>query len=160
MKDNVILRGYIALLLLEHGKSQLLRSLAELIGQEQYELEKILDDIYKVKNTPTKQAHVGKPSASINSLLEKHPDKAALVLSLKDRYDNRTLFPELKDVRRFLEKHSQTPKSLKSRVDAAPKVIRVLIELPLQELEAMLSNPPSKEFSDLGIISDQILNRD
>jgi len=160
MKNNSILRGHIALLLLEYGKNSVLRSLAELIEQEPYDLEKILDNINKVKTTQTKQTPVAKSFISINSVLEKHPEKASLVRSLMDRYDNRTLLPELKDVRRFLEKHSQTPKSLKSRVDAAPKIIRVLIELPLQELEAMLSNPPNKEFSDLGIISDQILSRD
>lgn len=160
MKSDQILRVYITLLLLEYGKNPVLRMLAELIDHDQNKLEKILDDMNKIRRAPTKRMPTAKPSVSINSLLEKHPDKAPIVLSLKDRYDNRTLLPELKDVRRFLEKYSQTPKSIKSRADAAPKVIRVLIELPLQELEAMLSAPTAKGESDLGMISDQILSRD
>jgi hypothetical protein len=159
MKNNTILRWHLALLLLEYGENSVVRTLADVAGQAPDELETLLQDINKVGHTKTKKAPTNKPSVSVNALLESHPEKAAVVRALKDRYDNRTLFPELKDVRRFLEKHAQSSTSLKSRVDATPKILRVLIELPLHELETMLSTPGGKEFSALGVISDQILGR-
>jgi|SRR5687768_12596193 len=159
MKNNPILRWHLALLLLEHGESPVLGTLAELLHQTPDNLEHLLRDINKVGHARTKQAPTRKSSVSIDSLLTKYPDKAPFVRELKDRYDNHTLLPELKDVRQFLERHSQSAKTLRSRVNAAPKVIRVLIELPLHELETMLSVSPSQEFSALGVISDQILGR-
>jgi hypothetical protein len=159
MKANQILRWHIALLLLEHGESAVLESLGGLVGQAPDNLEKMLHNISNIGHGRTKRAPTTKRLASIDALLERHPEKAPLVRSLKDRYDNRTLLPELKDVRRFLERHSEPARSLKSRVEALPKIVRVLIELPIQELEAMLSAPSDQDFSGLGVISDQILGR-
>jgi DNA-binding MarR family transcriptional regulator len=159
MKNNTILRWRVALLLLEHGEDTVVRTLADIIGQTPDELQKLLHDINKVGHTKTKKAPTNRPAVSVNALLESHPEKAAVVKALKDRYENRTLFPELKDVRRFLERHAQPSTSLKSRVEATPKILRVLIDLPLHELETMLSTPGDKEFSGLGVISDQILGR-
>lgn len=160
MKNNTILRWHVALLLLEYGEDAVVGILADIVGQTPDELQTLLHDINKVGHTKTKKAPTNKPSVSVHALLESHPEKAAVIKALKDRYDNRTLFPELKDVRRFLERHAQSSTSLKSRVDATPKILRVLINLPLHELETMLSTPSDKEFSGLGVISDQILGRD
>ena len=160
MKQQHILRWQLAILSLQHGEQAILASLADLRGQTPDELESMLSELEKVGQVPTKRPPTAKNTGfSIDAVLKEHPAKAELIRALKTRYENRTILTELKDVRRFLERHAQPTKSLKARSEAFPKVVQVLVGLPIGELEALLASAPSNEFSGLGVISDQILGR-
>jgi hypothetical protein len=159
MNRNELLRYQLSLLLLAHGEKAILGELARLVGQDEQQLLTLLQDIDKVGHVQTKRAPKQRRSSTTEALLEKYPEKSHLVQALGDRFDNRTFLRELMDVRRFLERHSQSSRSLKSRADARGKVLRVLIELPVRELETLLSQPASEEYSSLGAISDEILGR-
>lgn len=160
MKQTEFLRLQLAILTLQHGERAILESLATLRGQAIADLEAILVDIDKIGHARTKKPPAAKvPGFTIESVLSAHPEKADLIRSIQTRYENRTFLSELKDVRRFLDRYGQPTKTLKARNEAFPKVVRVLVELPISELEVMLSSVPSDEFSGLGVISDQILGR-
>lgn len=160
MKQTELLRLQLAILMLQHGERAILESIASLRGQDTGDLEAILIDIDKIRHTRTKKPPVAKtPSFSIESVLRTHPEKADVIRSIQTRYEDKTFLTELKDVRRFLDRHGQPTNTLKTRSEAFAKVVRVLIELPIPELEVILSNAPSDEFSGLGVISDQILRR-
>jgi hypothetical protein len=158
MKKDAFLRLHVALLLKEHGSKNVIDALSELLGKTPMELSRFLRVVETpafVKSTP--RAAI-RSAPSIQPVLDEHPAKAEVLKTLKDRYDNRTLLPELKDVRRFLDRHEQRG-AIKSRTDATIKVFRLLAEMSDGDLETMLSTPSLGEASGLGVISDQILGR-
>lgn len=161
MKQTDFLQLQLAVLIHQYGQHALLKSLASLRGLTTNDLQNLLIDIEKVNQPQTKKPQqTQNPIFKIDVFLKKHPEKSELIHSIKLLYDNKTFLPELKDVRRFLDRHGQPTKALKTRSDAFSKVIRVLVDLPTQDLEAILNTKPNNEFSDLGIISDQILGRE
>ena len=160
MKNNDLLRLHLAILKIQFGEHALLESIASLQGLSVADLEALLVDIDKVGHGRIKkQSPSPNPRGAVESLLGKHPEKADLIRSIQKRFENRTILPEMKDVRRFLERHDSSAGSIKTRSQAFPRLVRVLVDLPVIELETILNSQPSNEFSGLGIIADEILGR-
>jgi len=160
MKQTEFLRLQLALLTRQHGEHAVLESLAGLRGLSVEDLQSLLLDIEKIGYSKAKRISASPASGlKLESLLAEHPEKADLIRSIKARYDNKTLLSELKEVRRFLDRHGQSTNALKARGEAFTKVARVLVGLPTHELEQMLNAESSNDYSGLGIISDQILGR-
>ena len=149
----------VALLLAKYGKEPVLRMLAEKLACPQMELEALLTDIEKKKVAPPRYRAV--PTADrLETIISQHPEKANQLRVLNSRFQNRTFLPELRDVRRFFEQHSRTLGQTKSRAESLSKLLKLLADLDLTELDALSNARESGEYSSLGIISDEILRRD
>lgn len=159
MNHKELLRLHLSLLLVGNGRQEVLRALAELLSCDEGALLERLKEVDKQAGADSKASPRRPVAWSMSELLAKHPAKAALLESVKLRFDNRTFLPELKDVRRFLERNGIATKSLKSRTDALPKVMKTIATYPAGELEAIASRPAEQEYSSLGVISDEILKR-
>lgn len=162
MKQAEFLRLQLALLTLQYGEHAVLESLAGLRGLGTEDLQDQLLDIAKIRRHKTSLAPTSNqnPGSRLESILKGHPEKAELINAIKEKYDKKTLLSELKDVRRFLDRHGQTTNTLKTRGDAFNRVAGVLAGLSILELEQMLKSEPSNDYSGLGVISDQILGRE
>ena len=159
MTSQRFLEYEVVLLLAKYGKNALLHALAQKISVTPEELETLLQKLpaSKLGSRPTKR-----PSAQelISELAQAHPDKANMLRTLHGRFENRSFLPELRDVKRFFEQRTHTLGAAKSRVAALPKLLQLLSELPVSELEALTHSKPDGTYSSLGIISDEILRRD
>lgn len=149
----------VALLLAKYGKSALLKTLAQKVNLMPEQLEAIL------QNPPTQSRSTHshkKQSASdlVDALAKEHPEKAQSIRVLQARFENRSFLPELRDVKRFFDQRRRTLGSVKSRVETFPKVVKLLVELDVAELNALCQSQPQSGYSSLGIISDEILRRE
>lgn len=159
MSTNTFLRLQIGILLAQYSKGAVLDELAIQLDQPVADLQALLSDMQKVGHVRHKSSIGKRPGTKLETDFGSDPEKAALILRIKERFDNRTILRELKDVRRFLERNGHTTGALKTRSLAFPRIARLLVTLPVADLVAMLAQEPQGEFSSLGIISDQILGR-
>lgn len=160
MTSKEFLSLHLSLLLAQHGESSLLEALSPLLGSEPADLYARLTDVHKVGHARTKKrTGASKGATSIESLLAEHPDKADVLRKIQARFVARTYLPELKDVRRFLDRHGQPSTSLKKRDEGFARVARQLVHLSPDELQSVLNEQAPSGYSSLGVISDQILGR-
>lgn len=160
MTSKEYLSLHLSLLLAQHGESSLLEALAPLLGSRPEDLHARLADVHKVGHArPKRTAVVAKAGESIERLLAAYPEKADILRQIQARFVARTYLPELKDVRRFLDRHGQPSTSLKKRDEGFPRVARQLVHLTLDELQSVLNEHGPSDYSSLGVISDQILGR-
>jgi len=149
----------VALMLAKYGKGTLLRALAQKLQMTPEQLEIILQ-------TPPRQKSASRvktnPSSAVlvKELARAHPAKAHLLETLHDRFVNRTFLPDLRDVRRFFERHGHPWGAAKSRASSVEKVVRLLADLGTDELEALCQPQPEGGYSSLALISDAILHRE
>lgn len=148
----------VALLLAKYGKDAVFNALARRIQLSHEELELLLKEI-PVKKTPARSGRSGSVGDLIDQLTRDHPTKAHLLRTLHGRFQNRTFLPELRDVKRFFEQHSRNFGSTKSRVESLPRLLKLLAELDLSELDAICQVETESGYSSLGLISDEILRQ-
>ena len=159
MSSSKFLDYEVALLLAKYGKRALLSALAE-------KLELTPDQLEVILQTPLNARLISRsrkkppPLDLVKQLAHEYPDKAHLLQTLYERFDNRTFLPQLRDVRRFFERHARPLGASKSRAELVEKVLRLLAELDVAELEAFCQPQPENAYSSLGLISDEILRRD
>lgn len=158
MSSSKFLDYEVTLLLAKYGKSSLLEALAK-------KLELTPDQLEATLQTPPNQRSVSHsrkkppPFDLLKQLSREFPNKAHLLQTLYERFDNRTFLPELRDVRRFFDQHARPLGASKSRAESIEKVLRLLAELDVAELEALCQAQPENAYSSLGLISDEILRR-
>lgn len=146
----------IALLLARHGRSAVLRALSRKFNMTPEELESQLQAL-PVGNDASRLRKRASSAEQVEHLLKQHPEKAEVLRALFARFERRSLMPELRDVKRFFELHNRPQVAAKSRVEAAPKLFRLLADLGLPELQALLDEESPGSYSSLGVISDEIL---
>lgn len=146
----------VALLLAKYGRSAVSRALAEKVNMTVEELEAALQAL------PTRAA--ARHPRKKHSLLElaeqlgkTHPEKASGLRELAIRFENRAFLPELRDVKRFFGQHIGAHVAAKSRGESGPRVLNMLANLDISELNALCREEPANSYSSLGLISDQIL---
>lgn len=153
------LRYHLAVLLVANGRRRVVAVLAELLDFPEAKLEAMLDALprqeEKRPSSPKKQDQ----QQLLESLANEHPEKADLLRALAARLSNKTFLGELREVRQFLDRHSQVQKAIKARADALPHVLRVLASLDIGFLRSLEEQPDSGQ-SGLGVISDHIMGRD
>ena len=160
MTPKDFLSFHLSLLLAQYGEHGVVEGLAPLLHTSPSDLQARLDKVHKIGHSrPRKTSQSGNKGAPIESLFAEYPDKADVLRLIQVRFDNRTFLPELKDVRRLLDRHGQASSSLKKRDDGFANVARLLIQLPKSDLEEILAAPAEAGYSSLGVISDQILGR-
>jgi hypothetical protein len=159
MSSSKFLDYEVALLLAKYGKDAVLNTIAKKLQLTLDQLEVILQTSLNEKSV---LRHGKRPSSAdlITRLTQEHPSKAPFLRTLYGRFENRTFLPELRDVRRFFERHAQQLGSTKSRAESLAKVLTLLAELNVAELEALCHAQPENEYSSLAVISDAILRRD
>jgi hypothetical protein len=159
MPGSRFLEYEVALLLAKYGKTAVLDALARKLQLTPGQLEAILQT--PINEKPTSRSKK-KPSSAdfVAQLAQEYPSKAQFLRTLHIRFGNRTFLPELRDVKRFFEEHDSPLGALKTRAATLPKVLRLLADLDVSELEALCQAQPENSYSSLGVISDEILRRD
>jgi hypothetical protein len=159
MSSSKFLDYEVALLFAKYGKNAVLDAVAKKLQLRSDELEAILQTALNEKPI----SHAGKrpsPAELIAQLTKECPSKAQFLRTLHTRFENRVFLPELRDVKRFFERHGRHLGSSKSRAESVTKVLTLLAELDVAELEALCHAQPENEYSSLAIISDAILRKD
>lgn len=157
MQKNLLIYD-IALLLVRHGHSPVMRELARQMGLSEHDFMNELDRLRKISEKPP----VSKRKASefsIQKMAKGHPEIEHEIALLDARYENRTFLPELRDVKRFLERNGRPSSSLKSRQSSKKKVFEALLRFDKVQLRDILDERVYSSNSALGIISDQILRQ-
>ena len=156
MTTQQTLECHLALHVHTYGERAVIAALSTVLKLPVGEMEARLSAVGEM---PTKKRD--KPSGRepdvIDALLSQDPTKTQVLQNLVARYRNKTFLPELRDVRRFCERHGFPFGSTKSRTSALSKVVRLLVKLEHAELDSLLALPTSGEYSSLGVISDEIL---
>jgi hypothetical protein len=158
MMSSTYLAYEVALLLAKYGKNAVLNELATKMQLTHAELESLLMEI-PIKKGLARSKKASAAVDSIDEIIRQHPAKAHFLRTLQARFQNRTFLPELRDVRRFLERHSTDLGSTKSRTESFPLLFKLLAELDLTELDELCEAEPQSTYSSLGIISDEILRQ-
>lgn len=159
MISSNFLEYEIALILAKYGEKQVLSTLAKNLGLSARELDFKLQNVKYLKPKVTTRQHTD-PKKIIDSLIIANPEKSEFLNLLLARFQNRTFLPELKDVKRLLNRYSTLKSSVKSRSSAAPYLFRLLASLDLKELASLCeANQDQDTYSSLGIISDEIMRR-
>jgi hypothetical protein len=148
----------IVLLLAKYGEKRVVSGLAGKLGLSPEELQAKLSELNKVKPRTSSRKPVG-TSRILESIVAENPEKAPNLGVLLTRFQNKTFLPELKDVRRFFDRNSHPLRRVKSRVAAAPQLFKLLAALDPSALATLCEGDQQKEYSSLGIISDEIMRR-
>lgn len=158
MLSDKILELEIQLLLKKYGYSKVVKALG--LSQERT-IEDIEQEISKVQDNKVK----GKPARKKSSVLEialkvatQAPHISQQLQLLAVKFEETTFLPLLKDVRRFLEKQSNKPVTLKNRLAGASQVFSVLKNMTAHELDELLEATNNTE-SDFSLLSEQIISR-
>jgi len=148
----------VALLLAKYGKPAVVESLARTLQLDEAEIHTALNELPRSKSA-VKQKATSTQHGVLDELVRDNPEKAKHIRTLHDRFHNRTFLPELRDVKRFFYEHSHPFGSAKSRADSLPRLLQLLAELDVAELETLSAVDVSNGYSSLGIISDAILRK-
>lgn len=161
MKKYEILRSHLALLILQYDQDSLLKALSELLNKEPDELGELFTEIKKVGflSSPKKPIRKTQRVNSLESLLPNNEVKYRAIKDVIARYENRSFLPELQKVKHFIISNGESADMIRSRKAALPKVTKILISLPLSDIEEILKSEQPEEFSSLGLIADQILGK-
>lgn len=160
MSTDNILELEISLLLIKYEYKQVIKVLASLQNVKEEDLKQLIQETKEKKATKA-----AKPKRSqinfgeiIFQITEQYPAKKFRIDQLAVRFENKIFLPELKDVRRFLERKSSKSIFLKSRLGGAKRVFDELGKLTLKELDELIDSDNGKK-SDLSILSDQIIGK-
>lgn len=158
MSTDEILELELSLLLINYGERKVLKSLAKVNGLNNNELETKLKRIHQLEKKPLSRK-AKDPTKAIEEIINQHPQKSKMLKLLYARFQSRSFLPELRDVKRLLNRHFPDSKVLKSRNSSAPKVFTLLATLDEKELEELTQEQDKTNYSSLGIISDEIMKR-
>lgn len=159
MESEQFLDYEIALLLAKYGEKRLLTALAGKLGLSPEELHCKLNGLKEVKPRVSARKRVD-ASRIVETIAAEQPEKASVLRLLFSRFQNKTFLPELKDVKRFFDRHGHALGSVKSRAEVAPRLFKLLGTLATSELKTLCEGGERKEYSSLGLISDEIMRRD
>jgi hypothetical protein len=156
------LRLQLILLVAANGKRQVLAALADALRLGPEELDAAIKELEarKASDSTRTQKDTTRPKDPLDAIVAAHPDKADELKKLNARFTNKAFLPEMRDVRRFMDDHALPFKNVKSRADALPRVLKVLGQLDVRELRRLCEQPDSREYSALGVISDEIMGRE
>jgi hypothetical protein len=143
------------LLLLRHGRRNVLRALATITNQtpEQIETEVTLAE----KRKASGKRKTVSTDELVGQLSREKPESADMLQTLATRYENRTFLPHLRDVQRFLDRAGYSRGRLRSRREAGRQVLRVLSQLGVEDLKRLVASPEGQGDSDYALLARQIM---
>lgn len=148
----------VSLLLMRHGRSAIVRELAQQLGRSEEDLWRELDRL-RENSAMVRESKRNVAEFSVQKVVEGRPEIAGDIKALEARFNNRTFLPELRDVKRFLEQQGAKGLVVKSRSVAKKRVFETLARMDIDRLKMLTQDAPSSSDSSLGLISDQILRR-
>lgn len=128
---------HLKLLVLEHGRTRVVQSLARLSEVSEASIEAQLADAAKAK-----AAKASKRSPSVDQMLAKinfDPGKRERLAILAREFGNKRFLGELRLVGKFFREH-QAGTVPKTRMQALPKVLSILATLPESDLDSLLAD--------------------
>jgi hypothetical protein len=149
----------VALLLAQYGRSAVLGAVARHVALSEAELEAILEKLpVKGPNTIRARKPIA-PDELIEATFANHPDKADHLRKIRSRFESRFFLPDLRDVKRFCDQHGFSVKSIKSRQEFLPKLLKLMADLDERELATLVESPSDSRQSTLGMISDEVMRK-
>ena len=154
MKEK-ILNIEIRLLIVKYGYKNILEALSKTKGTSIDEIESLIVSLQKKSaiRKPTKKKSVMEVAEDVISGAENHASLHKLAL----KYQNKEFLPQLKDVRRFLERSGIKSNKLKSRLNSTKKVFEFLKGLSKHELESLLTEIPENGESAFSALANEII---
>ncbi|MEE4375872.1 hypothetical protein V2K58_18030 [Pseudomonas alliivorans] len=150
----------VSLILLRYGRAAVLNAIAHRVGVSEEELVGEIERLRVAKDVSIAKKKKLGGRFNLEPILVGNNEKAECLKKLSERFDNRTFLPELKDLKRFFERHGSSASSIKSRASAQTKLFRMLATFSKRDLEKILAEAPDRpRVSSLGLISDEILGR-
>jgi hypothetical protein len=156
MLSDEIIELEICLLLIKYGERKVINSLAKVVDLDIKDIETKLQRIQRPIKKPVKK-NAKLRLQFIDKIIDQYPERANLLKILYSRFQNKTFLPELRDIKRLLDRYSLESRGVKSRNAAAPKVFNLLATLDETELMELSQQQERGGYSSLGIISDEIL---
>ena len=157
---NQVLNLHIQLLLHQHGRKQVMESLAAV---EDADLASIENQIQSIRDRRTSKTRSPRKArrASAKELIEAvhlEPEVKSLVRQIALAYERREFLPELRHVRHYLEEAGREAGKLRFRTEALPEVVAVLASCTRPKLEALLASiEDTGGHSDLAVLASGIL---
>jgi len=150
-----ILNIEIRLLIVKYGYKNILEALCKTKGTSIDEIESSIASLEKTNamRKPTMKKSAIEVAEDVISGAEHYASLHGLAI----KYQNREFLPELKDVRRFLERSGIKSSKLKSRLSSTKKLFEFLRGLSKQELESLLTEIPEKGESAFSALANEII---
>lgn len=149
----------VALLLAQYGRSAVLGALAGQLKLSEAELDAVLNALPAKGSNAARSKKPMSVEESIEATLAKHPGKADHLRKIRSRFENRLFLPDLRDVKRFCEQHGFSAKSVKSRQEFLPKLLKLIADFDDRELASLVEDSSERHQSTLGLISDEVLRK-
>jgi hypothetical protein len=150
-----LLRIELRVLLLRHGRRNVIEALASVGNQTPEEIEAELNLAEKRK--ASRKQKITLPVDIAAELSRDKPESAEMLRTLATRYENRAFLPQLRDVKRFLDRAGSPHGRLKSRRAAARQVMTVLCQISTEELKRLVASPEAHEDSDFALLAREIM---
>ena len=128
---------HLRLLVLEHGRTQVIQSLARIGGVSEQDIESQLASTAQAKAAKMSKTHP--TSEQLLARLALPPAKRERLTTLTREFENKRFLGELRLVGKFFREHS-VETTAKTRMRALPKVLSILATLPESELDELLAD--------------------
>lgn len=147
------------LLLCRYGRQRVLSALADAEGCSVRALEERLANIRK--NRTLRNAAKTRTSLfdRLEADFEGNPQRIEELKPFVIAYENKSLFPTIKTIQRFLESNGVIKQAPKSRRLAGPLFIQVISRLSASDLAELRRQSQPRSSSDFALLSEAILNR-
>ncbi|HKM65401.1 MAG TPA: hypothetical protein VJY39_23225 [Acidisphaera sp.] len=146
----------VSLLFLRYGKDVVLDCIRQLEERSADEVAAAVSALSKgaKKRQPRKSAL----DKALEIELQRRPDLAEPLRVVAANFDSKRFLPNLRDVRRFLEKLGRAPETAKTRAQAGPVLLQALCELSRDELAEIASASNATGESGLALLTRAILH--
>ena len=157
MQSEKILDIEIQLLIIKYGYNKVYEALTAKRDISINSIEQQLNQLEKPsqKKSKSKPLTVEKITAKF---ITESPHISTQLHELSLRFQNKTFLPQLKDVRRFIEKKLNKPVVLKDRITSTKQLFELLREMPKHELEELLESTNTDQ-TDFALLSSQIIGK-
>ena len=146
----------ISLLLLRHGRRQVLDALAA-AGEKT--VEEVERELVAAKERKANRKVQPKPlSEIVAEACQERPEISDSLRSLAIRFENRTFLPQLRDVEHFLERTGSLRGKLKSRRTAGTQVFAALSRLGAEDLRRLVGHPDTEGEDDYVLLAREIMD--
>jgi uncharacterized iron-regulated protein len=128
---------HLKLLVLEHGRTRVVQSLARISEVSEASIQEQLASATRAK--VLKSSKVSSTPDQLLAKMELQPAKRERLATLAREYENKRFLGELRLVGKFFREH-QVGAVPKTRVRALPKVLSILAALPESQLDELVAD--------------------
>ena len=153
---NYLLEIEVRLLILKYGYRNILSVLAKVKENSVEQVESLLRDIECREGRP--KTVVQRNTLDVVEEIIKDHQNYELLKKLALGYDNKVFLPQLKDVKRLLERSKVDTKNIKSRMQATKKVFEVICDYSLAEIKEMVPIQNATNESAFSALAREIID--